>query len=176
MQQIGQQILANVRTCADRGPCNHMAHVLVEATPGAATSAPIYGVLGVGIPWAGPRSCRAPRALVLDPRARVLVPGIQLGYLWVRYTLDPRVGFWPQQITGRLAPRSQLMFLLTTQPEPGVHSPAPGPDSLLGLLGYSQSSSQVCFMLVSDTKWHSLLGAELMKMEQRIKYISINML
>ena len=70
-----------------------MAHVLVEATPGAATSAPIYGVLGVGIAWAGPRSCRAPRALVLDPRARFLLPGIQLGYPWVWHTFYSRVGF-----------------------------------------------------------------------------------
>jgi hypothetical protein len=62
-----------------------MAHVLVEATPGAATSAPIYGVLGVRIPWAGPRSCRAPGVLVLDPRARLLPPGIQLGCPWVRH-------------------------------------------------------------------------------------------
>jgi hypothetical protein len=46
-----------------------MAHVLVEATPGAATSAPIYGALGVGTFRIGPGSCRAPRALVLDPRA-----------------------------------------------------------------------------------------------------------
>jgi hypothetical protein len=46
-----------------------MAHVLVEATLGAATSAPIYGLLGIGIAWAGPRSRRAPMALVLDPRA-----------------------------------------------------------------------------------------------------------
>jgi hypothetical protein len=60
-------------------PCNHMAHVLVEAAPGAANSAPIYGVLGVGIAWAGPRSCRAPRAFVQDPRARFLLPRIRVG-------------------------------------------------------------------------------------------------
>jgi hypothetical protein len=69
---------------------------------------------------------------------------------------------------GKTGPRPQIMSLSTTRSELGVHSPAPGPDSLLGLLAYSQSSSQVCFMLVSDTKWHSLLGAELMRMEQRI--------
>ena len=113
-----------------------MAHVLVEATPGAATSAPIYGVLGVGIAWAGPRSCRAPRALVLDPRARFLLPGIQLGYPWVWHTFYSRVGFWPQQIilvAGRLVLGPQFKFLSTTQPELGMHSPAPGADSLLGL-------------------------------------------
>ena len=63
-----------------------------------------------------------------------MVPGIQLGYLWVRYTLDPRVGFWPQQITGRLVPGPQFKFLSKTQQELGLHSPAPGADSLLGPL------------------------------------------
>lgn len=121
-----------------------MAHVLVEATPGAATSAPIYGVLGVGIPWAGPRSCRAPRALVLDRRASFLLPGIQLGYPWVWHTLNSRLGFWPQQIilvVGRLVLGPQFKFLLTTQAEPGIQSLALGADraleplSLAGVLG-----------------------------------------
>jgi hypothetical protein len=60
----------------------------VEATLGAATSAPIYGLLGIGIAWAGPRSRRAPMALVLDPRARFLLPRIRVGIpgtgiLWI---------------------------------------------------------------------------------------------
>jgi hypothetical protein len=37
-------------------------------------------------------------------------------------------------VAGRLAPRPQFKFLSTTQPELGMHSPAPGADSLLGLL------------------------------------------
>ncbi|KAI1835184.1 hypothetical protein DTO006G1_6712 [Penicillium roqueforti] len=62
-----------------------MAHVLVEATLGAATSAPIYGLLGIGIAWSGPRSRRAPMTLVLDPRARFLLPRVRviIHLLWV---------------------------------------------------------------------------------------------
>lgn len=70
-----------------------MAHVLVETTPGAATSAPIYSVLGVGTFMISPGTCHAPRALVLAPRAGFLLPGIQLGYPWDWHTLDSHVGF-----------------------------------------------------------------------------------
>lgn len=111
----------------------------MEATPGAATSAPIYGVLGVGTFRISPGSCCAPRALILDPRARFLLPGIQLGYPWDWHTLDSRVGFWLQQIilvAVKLVPGPQFKFLSTTQPELETQSPAPGADSLLGLLAY----------------------------------------
>jgi hypothetical protein len=72
-------------------PCDPIWHMYWwRLLLGASTSAPIYGVLGVGLAWAGPRSCCAPRTFVLfpGPRSRsqgsFLPPGIQLGYLWLR--------------------------------------------------------------------------------------------
>ena len=138
MQGTGQEIWAGLSNlCWLRDRIHHTAHVLAKYTPGTATSTPIYYILGFGIVCAGPGSCRAPRALVLDPRARILLPGIQLGYPWDWHTLDSRVGFCPQQIilvAGRLVPGPQFKFLSTTQPELGMQAPASGADSLLGLL------------------------------------------
>lgn len=138
MQGTGQQIRAGPSNlCWLRSRIHHMAHVLAKFTPGTANSAPIYDILGFGIVWAGPGSCRAPRAFVENPRARFLLSGVQLGYPWDWHTLDSRVGFWPQQsifIAGRLIPGPQVKFLSTTQPELGMQSPAPGADSHLGLL------------------------------------------
>ena len=108
MQETGQQIRANVHTCADRGTLYTIWHMywwrlLLELRLLLLS----YGVLGVGTFRISPRSCRAPRAFVQDPRARIYLPGIQAEYPWDWHTLDSRVGFCPQQIilvAGRLAP------------------------------------------------------------------------
>jgi hypothetical protein len=49
-----------------------MAHVLVETTLGAANSAPIYGVLGVGLPWLvlGAVALLEPSLKIPSPRSR----------------------------------------------------------------------------------------------------------
>jgi hypothetical protein len=128
--------------CRSRYLVHHMAHVLVEATPRAASFAPIYGVLGGGIALAGPRNCRAPRAFVQDPRPSFKIPGPRSRSQGQAFAFGDPIGLplglahfgfmcrlWPQQIilvAGKLVLGPQFKFLSTTQPEPGIQSLAPG--------------------------------------------------
>jgi hypothetical protein len=136
MQETGQQIRANIYTCADRGTLYTIWHMqwwrlLLELRLLLLSTA--YSGWG---PRINPGSCRAPRTLILDPKARFcfrvsnwVTPGTGILRIHVQ-TLAPAHCF----CCGKTGPGPHSMFLLTTQPEPRIHSPAPGAESLPGLL------------------------------------------
>jgi hypothetical protein len=88
-----------------------MAHVLVEATPGAATSAPNYGVPGVGTFRISPGSCRAPRAFHSRSQGQVFASGdptgLPLGLAHLGFTcrLLAPAGF---SCCGKTGPRTSI--------------------------------------------------------------------
>jgi hypothetical protein len=144
MQETGQQIRANVHTCVDRDALYTIWRMywwrllLGLRLPFPSTA---YSVLGSPELVLGAAALPEPSFKIPGPRSRSQgqifasgdPTGLPLGPAHLGFTCE----LLAQQtilVAGRLAPGPHFKFLSTTQPELGMHSPAPGADSLLGLL------------------------------------------